>query len=861
MNTEMNSMLKEEWSGRVLGPWSDSRLDHWAFPMGGIGAGMICLEGQGSLSHVSLRHRMERFHEPFAFAALSIEGRPELARLVEGAVPRHKIFAAQGGGLGCVARTYGLPRFETSTAISRFPFARLNLSSKGYPLSASVVGWSPFTPPNPDPSSLPVAGLEYSFRNDSSEPLSAVFSFHAANFLVQEPGRQIIADSIPGNHGVSRCDQGFTLWEEGGDAAARTCAFRAIVADGDVHVNPRWFRGGWYDAQTMVWHGVRDGIPIDRQDYDDSGPASPGASLFVPLELQPGEESSVRLLFSWYAPFSELNYGADGQDTGDTSGANCSCDEYEPGVRGGVSRHIASEDVKASAPLAPADCYQPWYASQFDSIDSIDSYWRDAYDVLREQSVCFADTFHDTTLPQAMLEAVSANLSILKSPTVMRQYDGRFWAWEGCRDGAGCCFGNCTHVWNYAHALAHLFPKLERSMRESEFGDCQNELGHQLYRHPLPLRPGVHDFLAVADGQLGGIVKIYRDWRISGDTDWLRSLWQPVRASLEYCITAWDSDRRGDLSEPHHVTYDIEFWGPESLTSSFYAAALQSAIAMAEALGEPINDYPQILNGVLKTLQDRLYNGEYYEQILEWQAKHRGPPEDLVRHPKSSHYWPEALELLEQEGPKYQYGAGCLADGVIGDWMARCSGLGAVMNEAEVRSHLASVWKYNFRDDLNSHENPQRPGYALGHEAGLLLCTWPRGGEPTLPFVYSNEVWTGIEYQVAAHTAMLGDQETAEKIVKSVRSRYGGDLRNPFNEYECGHFYARALSSWTLLQSMSGVRYDAVDQALVVDCPPPRPDGRYFLSTASGYGSVEWKDGKPRVDVRSGAIPLKNKHA
>lgn len=854
----MDTDRRDEWSGRTLGPWSGSQLDHWAFPMGGIGAGMICLEGQGSLSHVSLRHHMERFHEPFAFACLSIDRRPELTRVVEGAVPGHKIFASQGGGLGCVARTFGLPRFEKSIARSRFPFGRLDLSSDDYPISASVVGWSPFTPPNPDPSSMPVAGLEYTFCNDTDELLNGVFSFHAANFLVQQPGQQIIADSVPGHHGVSRCDRGFTLWEDGGETApARTSAFRATVMDGDVHVNPRWFRGGWYDTQTMVWHSARDSVPIDRPDYEDDGPASPGGSLFVPLELLPGEEKKVRLLFCWHTPFSDLRYGA---DEAGAAGSCCSptsdcCADHEPGERGGISQHIDSEYKKPITPASPTDCYRPWYTSQFENVAAVEEYWRQAYTSLREQSNCFADAFHDSTLPPVMLEALSANLSILKSPTVMRQDDGRFWGWEGCRDTAGCCFGNCTHVWNYAQALAHLFPELERSMRESEFGECQNALGHQIYRHPLPLRPGLHDFLAVADGQLGGVIKVYRDWRISGDSDWLRSLWPSVKASLEYCIAAWDCDRSGNLSEPHHVTYDIEFWGPESLTSGFYAAALRAAIAMAEALGESSMDYPRILDAVLSTLSERLFNGEYYEQIIEWRDKRRGPPQDLVRHPKSSPYWPEALEIMEREGPKYQYGPGCLADGVIGDWMARCAGLGAVMEESEVRGHLASVWRYNFRNDLYAQENPQRPGYALGHEAGLLLCTWPRGGEPTLPFIYSNEVWTGIEYQVAAHTVMLGDFETAEKIVAAVRSRYNGTLRNPFNEYECGHFYARALSSWALLQAVSGVRYDAVDRALVVD-GPPRRDGRYFLSTGYGFGIVEWKDGIPVLDVRSGRIPL-----
>ncbi|MBM3554007.1 MAG: hypothetical protein FJX47_00455, partial [Alphaproteobacteria bacterium] len=470
-------------------------------------------------------------------------------------------------------------------------------------------------------------------------------------------------------------------------------------------------------------------------------------------------------------------------------------------------------------------------------------------------SLVFAHALHDSTLPSAVLEAVSANLSILKSPTVMRQHDGRFWAWEGCRDDVGSCFGSCTHVWNYAHAIAHLFPSLERSAREAEFTVGQNEIGHQVYRLSLPLRPALHDFLAAADGQLGGIVKCHRDWRISGDTDWLRKMWPSVRASLDYCIEAWDPDRRGRMAEPRHVTYDIEFWGPDSLTMSFYAAALSAAIDMGKALGEPVQAYRDLLTGAIKTLESELYNGEYYQQIIEWKNARRADPISIVRHPKAGAYSSEAFGLLEREGPKYQYGSGCLADGVIGDWMARVSGLRSGMDADHVRSHLLALRTHNFRPQLQAHVNPQRPGYALSDDGGLLICTWPRGGQPTLPFIYSNEVWTGIEYQVAAHLAMCGEPEAALDIVAAARRRYDGRLRNPFNEYECGHFYARALASWTLLQAFSGARYDAVTRRLHVQ-DGGEGTSRVFIATATGFGVVERRGRRVAIDVRSGTISV-----
>jgi len=210
---------------------------------------------------------------------------------------------------------------------------------------------------------------------------------------------------------------------------------------------------------------------------------------------------------------------------------------------------------------------------------------------------------------------------------------------------------------------------------------------------------------------------------------------------------------------------------------------------------------------------------------------------------------------LNKEGPKYQYGSGCLSDGVLGSWLALMAGLGQVLDAAKVGSHLKSIHMYNLKHDLSEHANPQRTTFACGAEGGLLLCTWPRGGALSLPFVYSNEVWTGIEYQVASHLCAMGMIEEGLDIVRTCRDRYDGRVRNPFNEYECGHWYARAMSSYGLLQSLTGARYDAVDKTLYIE-PRIKGDFRSFISTATGYGTVGVKGGKPFVNVVSGKIDV-----
>jgi hypothetical protein len=277
---------------------------------------------------------------------------------------------------------------------------------------------------------------------------------------------------------------------------------------------------------------------------------------------------------------------------------------------------------------------------------------------------------------------------------------------------------------------------------------------------------------------------------------------------------------------------------------------------MGESLGEDVSRYSELISKGSAYLDTELWNGEYYIQKTQWEGLRAGNPLDY-KALASSGYSPEASAILVKEGPKYQYGTGCLSDGVIGYWMAQAAGLGSLGNSEHIKSHLASIYKYNLKRDISEHANPQRSTFALGKEGGLLLCSWPNGGKPSLPFVYSDEVWTGIEYQVAAHCIMMGLVDEGLEIVRTCRARYDGKKRNPYNEYECGHWYARAMSSYSLLQALTGIRYDAVEKTLYVD-PKIEGDFRSFLCTATGYGTVGIRDGEVVVEVKEGAIEVSN---
>ena len=831
--------LRDLLQGGPQRAFSGDNATQVAMPMGGIGAGSICLNGSGGLQDFAILTRPATTAMPSgfsanspeaAFAVLHIKGEPGITRLIEGPFPAFKIFdqGLQGQGLRR-GGFEGFPRFGKCVFKGEYPFAEVQFSDSAVPLQVTLTAWNPLVPLDDKNSGIPCVILEYTLRNGSTKAAEYEFSYHLSHLAPGcKPDQSTTANTVIPDKGV------FLHNLEEPNAEAYGSASLTVIGAAP-RIKGMWLRSGWeFDSLSALWREVSTGTFTANEGSNNLDAAGRnGASVLLAGRLAPGESRSYPIVIAWHFPNCYLQEG--GKPPGPEVRGVAGCRTVAPGM---------------SPP------WHPYYSTIWKDAREVALYVEREYDSLRARTVTFQQALFSSTLPPYVLDAVSANLAILKSPTVLRQANGNLWGWEGCFPDNGCCHGSCTHVWNYAQALPHLYPQLERTLRDLELGRSMDERGHVTFRGAIPDGPVDHSWHAAADGQLGGIMKVFRDWQISGDPNFMKRLYPLAKRSLDYCIATWDPDHRGALFEPHHNTYDIEFWGADGMCTGIYLGALSAMALMARAADETADaeHFGDMAKRCAQFMDSQLFNGEYYQQKVEYQGLRDQSFANTVAHvdEKSS----EMQQLLKREGPKYQYGSGCLSDGVIGAWMAWIYGIDTPLAREHVRSNLRAIFKHNFKTDLSQHANAQRPGYAMGREPGLLLCSWPRGDKPTLPFVYSDEVWTGIEYQVASHLIAEGFVSEGLTIVKALRSRYDGRTRNPWDEYECGNYYARAMASYSLLPALAGFRYSAVERTLWFGPQLDIRPFKTFFSTAAAFGTIELGADSLRLQVIEGELPV-----
>lgn len=619
---------------------------------------------------------------------------------------------------------------------------------------------------------------------------------------------------------------GMKLGQEKYTPEDKECGELCLMTDAqDYRVQTNWFRGKWFDGPTVFWKQFTQGQLPDRT-YDEAGSLD-HASLCVQLHLEAGEEKSARFVLAWYFP-NNYNY-------------------WNPIV------DDAGRDLT----------WKNWYAVLFSGAQPVCRYALDHFDTLYAQTEQFRDALWNATLPESVVEAAADTLSVLKSPTVLRLQDGSIYGWEGVHELAGSCEGTCEHVWNYAYVLCYLFPRLERSMRRLDYRYNLMENGGMRFRLTLPIgREGGWNMPCV-DGQMGGVIKTYRDWKLSGDDEFLKELWPNLKKSLEFAWSPenpcrWDADKDGVLEGRQHHTLDMELFGPSSWLEGFYLAALKAGTEMAEYLGdqESAQEYRSLYEKGRAYLNEELFNGRYYDQQVDLTDKSilesYGQISTLNGGNIIRDYWnDEAGEI------KYQIDHGCAIDQALAQWHANLCGLGDIFDREKLNTAVHSLYRENFVPKLRDFFNPCRV-FGLDGESGTVICAYPEDvTPPAIPVPYCQETMHGFEYAAAGLLIQNGMLREGETMVKAVRDRYAGHNRNPFNEMECGNNYARSMASYALIPIYSGFRCD-VTRGHIGFAPILAGDFAAPFSLDSAWGEVTVKKQSLMLTIHAGSLHLQS---
>lgn len=813
-----------------------------SFSLGGIGTGSIGLAGNGSLVD------WEIFNRPFkgsvnGFTNICVRaeenGSVRDVRVLQGdyigsAIGGETVNIERGnGGFGYGFGPYrglmaGVPHFKDTEFAGEFPFAEMDFRDEYFPGHVKLRAFNPFIPQNDRDSSLPAAFFEIEFENTTDKVLDYTAYFSVNNLLPFGTTRNRFREegklkSVEMTSDTAKKDD--LLF---GNFCLATDA-------GEVSCQEYWYRAQWFDSLQTFWDDIHRPGPLKNRHYseDDRERSAKArldgedmATLAAHLKLEGGQSGAVRFVFSWYFP-------------------NC-CNYWNPS-------EVREEQRQ----------WKNYYASMFENAYECSRYSLENWKRLYGQTKLFKDTLYKTSLPDYCLEAVSANMSILKTATCLRLEDGSFYGFEGCSPDSGCCEGSCSHVWNYAYALPFLFPKLERSMRDLEYKYSQREDGSVSFRLMLPLGRSRYDFRACVDGQMGGVIKVYRDFRLCGDIKWLEGKWEAVKKSLEFAWAPsnedkWDADMDGVMEGRQHHTLDMEMFGPSSWLNGFYQAALKAGSRIAHILGheEEAQLYEELFKKGMAWSDTHLFNGEYYQQQVDLKDKsilekyNEGKP--LVGKDSVDAYWNQ-----ESEEIKYQIANGSSVDQVIGQWHANLCGLGDVFDRRQVKQALGAVYKYNFKKSARNEFNAARI-YCMNDEGGVRVCAWPGNKrQPAIPMTYSNEVMCGMEYQAASHMIQEGLLEEGFEIVRAVRERFDGEKRNPWNEFECGSNYARSMASFALIPSISGFTYDMYGKTIGFDPKQPGEEFTSFWSVDSAWGIFEKTAEGCSIQVLWGGLKLK----
>lgn len=799
----------------VLKHYDQEHLLNIALPLGGIGTGTVSLGGRGELRDWQIMNKpaigystvTKGNNAPFFSIFVRSEGEQAITRALIGPVHPTEYLHYEGRP----TNQHGFPRFANASFDAAYPVGIVNLSDQTMPVSVKVIGFNPLIPGDADASGLPVAVLTYEVTNTTSKPLSVSVCGTMRNFVGQDGSksrRDWKGDYLPygakNNKNEFRNSNGLSGIYMYSDSIAKTdAAFGSIALTTNETSGMSYRRSSepnhWERATLDVWDDFSaDGELTDKKLVNDNNPM---ASLAVKKTIAANSKQTFRFFITWNFP----------------------------------NRYAWSKEPVGNY-------YSTQYADAWDAAQKI----APQIPALEQKTKQFLNAFLSSTLPSEVKEAALFNLSTLRSQTVFRIKSGHLMGWEGVMDEFGSCQGSCTHVWNYEVATPFLFGKLARTMRDVEFNYALGDDGLMSFRASLPLSIASSSKIAAADGQMGCILKVYRDWQLSGDNEFLKSNWENIKKTLAFAWIkgGWDGDQDGVMEGCQHNTMDVEYYGPNPQMEFWYLGALRAGQEMAKFMKD--KDFEKkcaalFLNGS-KWTDENLFNGEYYIQKITPPASNNAIAKGLKA----------GMGTADLSNPDFQLGEGCLVDQLVGQYMAHICGLGYLAGEQNIKTTLQTIMKYNYVPDFSPLFNNMR-SYVMGNESGLIMASWPKG-RLKVPFPYFAEAMTGFEYTAAVGMIYENQTENGLRCIKSIRDRFDGLKRNPFDEPECGHHYARAMASWAPVIALSGFQYSGVTQSMSFTSNP----GTYFWSNGSAWGTCRIEGKSAELEVLHGSVVLKN---
>lgn len=702
--------LNSKWP--VLKQYEGKYLDQVAMPLGGIGTGTISLGGRGDLRDWEVMNRGALgFLPAFKLVNPTIANGPFFAiylkratdsigqiRVLEGPIPIEDYY----GDWGSDAVNSGFPRFEKTVFNAAYPLAQINFEDANVPIDIRLEAFNPLIPGDEERSGIPVAILRYVLTNTTNTAVETSICGMIPNYIGVDgwTGKPVEnVNAYRSRNGVSGVYM-YSIRKDTDDINYGTMSLTTIAKE-ELSYRTSWKKLGWNwtfrefwddfisDGELTDYPEAADSVPENKGIYADGNSQiqTPPATLAVKQRLEPGESKEVTFLITWHFPNRRA------WDNG----------FQEIYTKKGTDNIVGN-----------------YYTTQYENAWDVAEKVSKELTSLEDETQKFVNTFVNSDLPEVIKEAALFNVANLRCQTVFRTRDGLPFAWEGtgsirgtkigAEKSSGWGFGSCTHVWNYETATPFLFGDLSTKFREVEFMHATEPDGGMDFRIPLPLNSNntLEWKHRAADGQMGCIIRAYREWKLSGNDSYIRKMYPNVKKALRFAWEAgnWDTDKNGVMEGSQHNTMDINYVGPNPQMAGWYLGALRAG----EEMGKYMNDrafqkeVTQLYNNGRKWVDENLFNGEYYE-----------------------HHIPDSASKVAQ------LGKGCLVDQLIGQNIALTAGLGYVLDRDHVKTTMKSIMKYNLVTDFNNHFNTFR-SFGVGDEAGLIMASYPHGDLLDFPF-------------------------------------------------------------------------------------------------------------------------------